>query len=228
MTCCTCLCAVAALLPSLCLCHCLCYCQRHLLLAICSRAHPPNCWIRPAVVVVLYLRIPLGMLPAINFHQSSLLPLLLLLLLLLPLVLHKRWQSYFSCHHAGPRRISINYIALSLPPSLFRSLSPLHLLPDVGRNKSRAQLACFALVLCLCCGFSEYILIVCHIFTKSFLLPRPAFSVRIPINLSMYLCISLTVSRLLLCTQFRGFFKRAMIIQYQQGRFALTASEKSN
>lgn len=184
MTCCTCLCAVAALLPSLLL----------LLLPLptpfshlfarssAQLLDPPRCGCS-----IIFAN-PFGYVASNKF--SSVLVLLLPLPLApstptRPAVLHKRRQSYFSCLHAVPHRISINYIApsLSLSPSHFPSLS-LSLSVSVTRSGAQQISGSAGMFCCLCCGFSEYILIVCHIFTKSFLLPRPAFG-----SLPIHLCI---------------------------------------
>lgn len=149
MTCCTCLCAVAALLPSLLLLVLLLLLPlptpfSHLFARSSAQLlDPPRCGCS-----IIFAN-PFGYVASNKFSS-------VLVLLHLPsapssptplAVLYKRRQSYFSCLHAVPHRISINYIALSLSlPHTFH-LCPclsLSLLREVGRNKSRAQLACFA------------------------------------------------------------------------------------
>lgn len=195
MTCCTCLCAVAALLPSLLL----------LLLPLptpfshlfarssAQLLDPPRCGCS-----IIFAN-PFGYVASNKF--SSVLVLLLLHIPCAPssptppAVLYKRRQSYFSCLHAVPHRISINYIALSLSlsSSHFPSLS-LSVSVSVTRSGAQQISGSAGMFCCLCCGFSEYILIVCHIFTKSFLLPRPAFGSWLPIYVYLLPLIVYSIS----------------------------------
>lgn len=198
MTCCTCLCAVAALLPSLLLLLVLLLLLplptpfSHLFARSSAQLlDPPRCGCS-----IIFAN-PFGYVASNKFSSVLVLLLHLPCAPSTPAVLYKRRQSYFSCLHAVPHRISINYIApsLSLPHTFHLSLC-LYLSVPVSVTRSGAQQisGSAGMFCCLCCGFSEYILIVCHIFTKSFLLPRPAFGSSLPIYVYLLPLIVYSIS----------------------------------